>query len=1132
MSSTDTTRPNIESESDRKSLPVEPSPHVETVSRDRYVLGAEFARGGIGRILHATDKRLERQVALKELLEPNPELEARFLQEALVTARLQHPAIVPVYDIGRFPNGEIFYAMKFVSGRSLGDIVAEAKSFDKRLALLPHVLAVAEAIAYAHNEHIVHRDLKPANVLIGPFGETVVIDWGIAKDLREAEISRSGQWSNSDEPPNSSSSLTMAGAVLGTPGYMPPEQAAGEPVDERADVYALGAILYHVLSGVAPYDGQSGLDVITKVLTEPPLPLSARERGVPRDLLAIVAKAMARDPADRYRTASEFARDLRLFETGQIVGAYHYSPPERLVRFIQRNRAVVATTFIGLVVTSIIASTSLSRVFEARRIAELERDRAHEERVRAQQKQSEAESARQKATQQTDELIVIEARAAARHDPNASIAWLKSLSADFDRWGEARLIAADAQEYGIATVLDGHSAALNMAAYSPNGAVIATASDDRTLGIWNADGTLIRKLEGHSDEVWRMVFSRDSRRLLSSSKDGTARIWDLETGKNLAIVRGGGPEVEWAEFMGDENHVLLMNCTQKRVELHDVAAQTFTTLPGEIVCPGSLHVSPNGQKVAYAADGHIRLMDLATREYRDYKNTAGRCMFVYAAPDTRHLGCSGEGGYSSLWEAKTGRILESVTTTNTPGMGAARFARDNRHFLMSKNTTMHVFNLETGEKNVFDEHAGPIFSAFFSPDGRKIATTSYDRTTVVFDLEHRTHQAHFGFQDTTCWADFSPDQRSLVVASWDHTARIFPVDKSRNRIITRGSSPVTQVRFSPDGQTLISSRQDGSVRIDSIDANPTAAQSMMMTGEAHVLSADGSRIAFGTRDGVIHVHSPGKPTNEIRLVGHETVPRRIHFSSSGSRLLSVDNRDCVRIWDLDSGQGRVLLKSNTNIVVEAFSDDENHVATGDSAGIVRVFPVSKGTERTLEGHIGRVESLAFLPDNARLASGGKDHTLRIWDLATGNMRSVDASGFGIMRILVSPDGTTVYTLGSESSIRRWNVNTGEALRILRGHRSTVIHVELSPEGKRLLSAGTDGEIRLWDLTSGESRQFEGHEGPVAKMMFSPQGDKFTSAGTDATVRIWYDDLPFDGPGLRTWMSKAIPTLMDAAPPAK
>lgn len=1105
---------------------------VESTTSERYVVGEAIAQGGIGRIHRASDTRLARHVAIKELLDPNPEQEARFLREALVTARLQHPSIVPVYDIGRLPNGEIFYAMKLVSGRSLGEVVDEAGSFDKRLAILPHVIAVAEAIAYAHSQHIVHRDLKPANVLIGPFGETVVIDWGIAKDLKEVEITQSAKAVDLDVAPDSATSLTMAGSVLGTPGYMPPEQAAGDPVDERADVYALGAILYFVLAGVAPYEGNSGLDVITKVLTQPPLPLSSHERRIPADLLAIVTKAMARNPAERYPTAQEFASDLRLFQTGQIVGAYNYSRPERVWRFVQRHRAVVATMTAGMIVTGIIAATSLSRIFEARRMAEIERDRAQEQRIRAQQEQAEAEAARKKATQQTDELILIEARAAAHQDPNATIAWLSSLSRDFTRWGEARLIAADAQEYGIAKVLDVHTAAINMATYSPDGKTIATASDDKTLGLWNADGTLAHRLEGHTDEVWRVFYSQDSKRVLSSSKDGTARIWDVETGKNLHTIRAGGPEVEWAEFVGDEKHVALMNCSKKNVELHDLEKGTFETLPGQISCPGSLQVSPDAQYLAYAGDKHVRLMDLRTKTHRDFTNPAGGCAFVYMPPDGRHIACTGVGGFVSLWETKTGKIREVIPANRSPGYGAARFARDNRHFLMTDHSVLRVLDLKTNTSQALNEHKGPIFSGFFSADSRKIVTTSFDRTTVVFDLDKNTQQPHFGFGDTTCWADFSPDLQSLVVVSWDHTGRIFPVDKSRNRIIVQGGSPILGLRLTPDGQSLASLQENGTTRLDSLDNENNSPRSQYFDGTAHVMSGDGSRVAFIAKSGVVQIQSPQDAMDPLQFGPFDDMPNRLFLSFNGKRVLVLGTNGSVRLLDTTSNESRILANSAAKIISAVFSDDDNWVAIGDSSGLIRVFSIKSNSDRTLEGHVGTVDSLAFLRDNARLVSGGKDHTVRIWDLSTGNVRVMDASGLGITQILVSNDGNTLYSLGGESSIRRWNAQTGEALSVLRGHHATVVQLELAPEGKRLLSADADGEIRLWDLATGQSRQFDGHKGLVTMLLFSPRGDRFVSAGVDGTIRLWYDDLPFDGPGLRTWMSKLLPVLMDVEPPQK
>ncbi len=354
-------------------------PPLPLVADEHYQERKEIARGGMGRIVAAADQRLGRKVALKELLEPAGDQLTRFQREALITARLQHPGIVPVYEAGRWPTGEPFFAMKLVSGRPLDRVIAEARALEDRLALLPRIAAAADAIAYAHSQRVVHRDLKPANILIGDFGETVVIDWGLAKDLEATdgpETSVRVPGKKVGERPrtkeHTSSTLTVAGAVMGTPAYMAPEQARGEPVDERADVFALGAMLYHLLAGVPPYNARTATDVIAAAALGKVVPLQDREEGAPEDLVAIVNRAMAQLPGDRYPNAGELAEELRRFQTGQLVSAHRYTRRQRLTRFVKRHRAAVT---IGVVAT---LAMSIGGTYAVRNVA-LARDRAERE---------------------------------------------------------------------------------------------------------------------------------------------------------------------------------------------------------------------------------------------------------------------------------------------------------------------------------------------------------------------------------------------------------------------------------------------------------------------------------------------------------------------------------------------------------------------------------------------------------------------------------------------------------------------------------------------------------------------------------------------------------------------------------
>ena len=353
----------------------------------RYTDRVELTHGGMGRIVVARDQRLRRPVALKELRADSPERRARFEREAMLTARLQHPGIVSIHEAGRWPSGEPFYAMKLVRGRSLDQVIGAAATLEARLALLPHVIAVADALAYAHHERVIHRDLKPSNVMVGEFGETVVIDWGLAKHLDAADVDAAPA-ARADA---ATSIETVIGAVLGTPSFMPPEQAEGRPVDERADVYAIGAILYDLLAGAPPYAGKTGHETLEAVRRGPPRDLAETQPGVPRDLLAVVSRAMARDPGARYPTARELAEDLRRFQTGQLVGAHRYSTWQRVKRWLARNRRTVGVAGVAALVLLVVSVAGLRGIVVERRRAEQERAVAQRERAVAEQHRAELE---------------------------------------------------------------------------------------------------------------------------------------------------------------------------------------------------------------------------------------------------------------------------------------------------------------------------------------------------------------------------------------------------------------------------------------------------------------------------------------------------------------------------------------------------------------------------------------------------------------------------------------------------------------------------------------------------------------------------------------------------------------------
>ena len=365
------------------SLHVEPADHDDPVPAEsggeglsRYVLGPELARGGMGTIFAAYDRRLSRSVAVKRMAGRGRSLVERFRREIRVTASLQHPGIVPIYDAGVLDDGQPFYAMRHVPGASLEQAMAACED-DKRLSLLVPVIAAAEAVAYAQTRGIIHRDLKPSNILVGPFGETVVIDWGLA-----------GIDDSADTPDPAAATTdprtTAHGAVLGTPRYMAPEQARGEPATPRSDVYALGGILYHALAGVPAVPDDAVSRVLARVARAEVRPLRAIAPGLPGDLVAIVERAMALAPDARYPSCREMVADLRRFQTGQLVAAHRYSRGELARRFARRHRAALVFATLLAAILGVGGLLSVRRIVAERAHAEGESAVARRERAGAQ----------------------------------------------------------------------------------------------------------------------------------------------------------------------------------------------------------------------------------------------------------------------------------------------------------------------------------------------------------------------------------------------------------------------------------------------------------------------------------------------------------------------------------------------------------------------------------------------------------------------------------------------------------------------------------------------------------------------------------------------------------------------------
>jgi hypothetical protein len=586
---------------------------VSSPTGERYRLGAELGRGGMGRVVEAFDTQLGRTVAFKEVL-PNAAsgLARRFRREVEITARLEHPSIVPLYDAGRTEDGRPFYVMRRVTGRPLEELIARTRTLDERLALLPNVLAAIDGIAHAHKRGVIHRDLKPGNILVGELGETVVIDWGLAKVVGEAD-SQSGQ----PTVPSAADSLqTQMGSVFGTPGFMAPEQARGEELDTSGDVFALGATLYHVLAGRPPVKGKSATEVIEGTLTHKIPPLVGLVPGVPAELVAIVDKALAFDRKQRYADAGELGEDLRRFTTGQLVAAHDYTALQRLRRFIRRNRAPLS---VAAAMTTALAALAWIGVHSVMR----ERDIASSERTKAVQQSQLAQKRADELAHQADELRLLHARTLIDSNPTQAIAVLKDLSASSTALADAQAIAKAAVMRGVAwgvPALPGFTIALQL---SHDGRRLLQVTRDGALQIVDLDARRAVVTHNFGQPITAGWVAGDTRIFVSPDHHAPL-LYDPATGHETPLDAGACKE--WA---ASDDGSLVAYITEE-------GSVRAVSLPSGAI--RELYTGKPGSELAVAADGSWIAFDDAgllviDRDGKQLLRRPGRVAAPTSSPD-------------------------------------------------------------------------------------------------------------------------------------------------------------------------------------------------------------------------------------------------------------------------------------------------------------------------------------------------------------------------------------------------------------------------------------------------------------------------------------------------------------------
>jgi WD40 repeat protein/serine/threonine protein kinase len=1027
-----------------------------------YELLEKIAQGGMGIIFKARQQKPHRIVALKmiraECMGSNEDLE-RFQLEAEAVAKLDHPGIVPIFDLGEV-NGQHYFSMAFVDGGSLSERLKQGP-LRPRLAA-SFMTDVADALEYAHQQGIIHRDLKPSNILLDSAGKPRVTDFGLAKNFK------------------GDSQLTKDTQVLGTPSFMPPEQAGGggKAIGPAADVYALGATLYCLLTGRPPFQAATPVETLKQVLEREPVSLRQLNPAVDRDLETICLKCLQKDPARRYASAAGFAADLRRFLAGAPIEARPLGIAERAWRWCRRKPLVASLT--AGIACSLLAGAITATVLWVRAAREAAA-------ARAAQRQSDLRwyvAEMNLALQDWKEGYVASAQARlARQVPSASV---QPDPRGFDWYYLQRLFNPE-----LAT-LSGHSSPVRCVSFSPDGTNFASASGPfgypAEIRIWKtADHTALVSVHPPWVEVFGLAYGPKGDVLAAVGRVesgagevhlGEVRLWDAQSGRELKTISSQSQRGARCVAFHPREKLLAVGESAGLIEVTGFDGKSVKILRASEAAVLSIAFSPDGRFLASADnDGTVLIWEWTVgRIVHRLEGAAGSVYCVAFSHDGTLLAASGADNVIHFWNASSGQLVNSLHG-HTDAIRNINFGADGTLLASaSDDRTIRIWELsERGVARTLRGHSEPVFGVAFAPDGWRLASAGGDGTVKLWDArqphEYRLLYGHRGPVDTVA---FSPDRTRIASAGVDDAVRVFDAGALREIATLRGhAGSISSLAYSADGSWLASSGEDGTVRIwDAV----TGAQRRVLSGHT-------------------------TPIYCIALARDR--PLLVSAGAARERYPSFEPyRGELVIWN---------------------------AATGTK--IKELVPSA------LEGDPRGYLSVVVTPDARTVVASCGDGTIRIWDVESGKTRQVPGEGEGrSWRLALSPDAARFAAACEDKNIRIRELATGRLLATLRGHTAPPRGVTFAPDGRRLASViaghGTNtlllrGELKLWDLTTAQEI-LTLRDRPVCAfdIAFSPDGRRLVTAHSDAILTLWDGAEPTSGMALDRAARSLVGQLFD------
>ncbi len=1000
-----------------------------------YELIEELGRGGMGVVYKAHQRSLGRTVAVKMLLAgrfANEEFVTRFRGEASAAAMLRHPNIVAIHEVG-CEEGQHFFSMDYVAGRTLADIARDGPLPPRRAAEYVRTLAIA--IQHAHQHGIMHRDLKPSNVLIDADDQPHITDFGLAKEIT-ADIG-----------------LTVTGQVLGSPGYMAPEQAdpSRGKTGSQSDVYGLGATLYHLLTGRPPFMGRDYSETLHQLLMADPVSIRLLNPAVPVDLETICLKCLEKEPPRRYASAQALAEDLRRFLAGEPILARAIGAAGRLRRWCRRKPLVAA--LVAAVATSVVvgfAGIAWQSRQHARAAADArtQRDIAQGRLYAAQMRAAHAACL---AGRTGGALELLRAQIPAHG------------ATDFRgfEWRYLdRLCQSDRSE-----ILGQSAAGYQSVAFSSDARTVAYGTADGFVEIYDRHSRArVKRWNAHPGAIDGLAFypRNDGWLVTTSGDDGAFKLWDVA--KEHVVFTTGGPKGMFVDFALSPSGTLWLTR----------AADAQSTNLWEF-------------RPASGAGGPA----LIHRRSLPYKGPAA------FSPDERMLAVA-NGGEShaptvALVDVLTGRTVE-FAPAHDDLVSALAFSADGRR-LASGGGDERVVLWDTERRaaiRTFDTDLVNVTSVAFEPGGDRLFASGWEQSIRSWSIAGAPAEQKWpGHGAGVNGLAVAAEGGAMASAGRDGTARLWrlpqdvvttlepaPVLLDIKTIGARESEPLVIVRVavSPNQQRIAAISLTSVTLLDlttgGVLARSTAARSFgsdTAVGGVAAFSPNGRTIAVGSGTGAVAFLD----ADTLSPVG---TPIDVH---------------AAYVWSIGFAlEGRLLATGGALGTMVKLTDVASRSPWGEPIrGVEGSFPP---------------QPMAISPDGRRLATGSPEHVVRVWDIASGRLVASSPERVRFPHALeFSPDGDTVAYSDERGSVMLWDTSGRLPLRKLVARDAPANTLAFAPDGRTLASGHMDHTIRLWhpDIDQ-EVAVLEGHAGWVWSLAFAEHGNALVSSSRDGTVRIW------------------------------